>query len=172
MDFTIRQARSDELAAIGELTAKAYLEDGLLHLGEADPYLAELRDARRRSEHAVVLVATDRHTEDLLGAVTYVGGGGEFANIARAGEGEFRMLAVCAAGRGRGVGEALVRACLARAREQGLHRVVLSSQQSMHTAHRLYGRLGFVRTPERDWEPVPGLTLWTFGLDVSADAPA
>jgi hypothetical protein len=27
----------------------------------------------------------------------------------------------------------------------------------MHAAHRIYERLGFVRTPERDWNPVPHL---------------
>jgi hypothetical protein len=33
----------------------------------------------------------------------------------------------------------------------------------MHVAHRLYARLGFGRLPERDWEPVPGITLLAFG---------
>lgn len=170
MDLTIRDARPEELAEIGELTAEAYLGDGLLDFGEADPYLAELRDVRRRSEHAQVMVAADQRTDELLGAVAYVGEGGEFADIAQEGEGEFRMLAVCAAGRGRGAGEALVRACVTRAREQGLHRLVLSSQQAMSAAHRLYHRVGFARTPERDWEPIPGFTLWTFGMELSPGA--
>ncbi|MFG7942814.1 hypothetical protein Q8723_13155, partial [Streptomyces cacaoi] len=26
-------------------------------------------------------------------------------------------------------------------------------EHMMHAAHRLYERLGFVRTPERDWQP-------------------
>ena len=46
-------------------------------------------------------------------------------------------------------------------------RVVLSSQPTMYSAHRIYGRLGFVRTPERDWNPVPellDLTLVTYEL--------
>lgn len=170
MDITIRKARPEELAEIGELTAEAYLGDALLAFGAADPYLAELRDARRRSERALLLVAVDRHTEELLGAVAYAGECGEFADIARPGEGEFRMLAVRAAGRGRGAGEALVRACVTRAREQGLRRLVLSSQQAMSAAHRLYDRLGFVRTPGRDWDPFPGFTLWTFGLELAVDS--
>lgn len=162
MDIDIRPARPEELDGIGDLTAEVYLGDGLLDLAEADPYLDELRDARRRSDHAEVLVAADLRTGDVLGAVAFVGDGGAYADIAGPGEGEFRMLAVRPEGRGRGAGEALVRACMQRGRERGLTRMVLSSQQEMRAAHRLYGRLGFVRTPERDWEPVPGFRLLTF----------
>ncbi|EST38649.1 hypothetical protein N566_06365 [Streptomycetaceae bacterium MP113-05] len=167
MDVTIRTAREDEYDAVGELTARAYLDDRLLTYGEQDPYLEKLRDVPHRAQHSQVLVAVDAGTDELLGTVTFVGGGGEYANIARAGEAEFRMLAVRPAGRGRGVGEALVRACLSRARSLGRRTVVLSSSSDMTTAHRLYRRLQFVRTPDRDWEPVPGLTLRTFELDLT-----
>ena len=34
----------------------------------------------------------------------------------------------------------------------------------MRTAHRLYERAGFVRLPERDWSPVPGVNLLVYGL--------
>ena len=90
------------------------------------------------------------------------------ADIARSGEAEIRMLAVDRAGRGRGAGEALVRACVDRARgTEGCVRIVLSTQRTMHGAHRIYERLGFVRTPERDWNPIPQLvdiTLLTYEL--------
>lgn len=36
MDTVIRVARSEEYAALGELTARAYLDDGLLDFGEDD----------------------------------------------------------------------------------------------------------------------------------------
>ena len=65
------------------------------------------------------------------------------------------MLAVSAAARGRGAGEALVRACVDRARALGRTRMVLSTQRSMHAAHRVYERLGFTRNPARDWNPLP-----------------
>ena len=32
----------------------------------------------------------------------------------------------------------------------------------MADAHRLYTRLGFERVPDRDWEPVPGVSLIAF----------
>jgi ribosomal protein S18 acetylase RimI-like enzyme len=166
MDITIRQAREAELAAAGELTAQAYLADGMLDYGEADPYLARLRDARRRAAHAALLVALGVDGE-VIGTVTYVEEGGEFAEVSAVGEAEFRMLAVAPVARGRGIGEALVRECVRRARHAGKKRVVLSSSSQMHTAHRLYTRLGFVRTPERDWKPVPDLdALQVFALEL------
>ncbi len=168
MDITIRAAHAAELDEIGELTASAYLDAGLLTHGEDDPYLHRLRDARRRAEHAEVLAAVEEASGRLLGAVAFVPDGGEFADLAGPGEGEFRMLAVRADERGRGTGEALVRACLARARARGLVRMVLCSQPAMKAAHRLYARLGFVRAPQRDWQPVPGLTLWVFVLDLTS----
>jgi len=100
--------------------------------------------------------------------VTFVPSGGPVADIARPGEAEIRTLAVRREARGRGAGEALVRACVDRARATaGCSSVVLSSQRAMHSAHRLYERLGFVRTPERDWNPLPELddvTLITYKL--------
>lgn len=170
MDVTIRTAREDEFEAVGELTARAYLDDGLLAYGEEDSYLAVLRDTRRRAEHGDILVAVAAGADQVLGTATFVGDAGEYADIAQPGEAEFRMLAVRREGRGRGVGEALVRECLARARELGLVRMVLSSSPQMTTAHRLYGRLGFTRTPARDWEPIPGLVLLTFALELADTA--
>ncbi|MDX3225685.1 GNAT family N-acetyltransferase [Streptomyces sp. ME19-01-6] len=166
MDMTIRRARDEELDGIGELTAQAYLGDGLLEFGESDSYLAQLRDAGRRAELAEVLVAADAESDEVLGAVAFAVYGGAYAELARPGEGEFRMLAVHPEARRRGAAEALVRACLGRARELGLERIVISSQQKMAAAHRLYGRLGFVRAPERDWEPIPGISLWAFTVEL------
>lgn len=166
MDIAIRQVAPGEYRALGELTAQAYLQDGLLDYGEEDPYLPVLKDVAARAAAAEVLVAVEG--DRLLGGVTFVAGPGPVADIARPGEAEIRALAVAHAARGRGAGEALVRACLERARgTRGCTAVVLSSQRSMHSAHRIYERLGFVRTPERDWNPVPhldDLTLLTYQL--------
>lgn len=166
MDFAIRQADPDEYDPLGEITAQAYLQDGLLDFGESDEYLGELRDVAKRAAAAEVLVAVERGR--LLGGVTFVPGGGPMADIARLGEAEIRMLAVARDARGRGVGEALVRVCVERARAtEACVRVVLSTQRTMYSAHRIYERLDFVRTPERDWNPIPHLddiTLLTYQL--------
>ncbi|NJP52449.1 GNAT family N-acetyltransferase [Streptomyces sp. SBST2-5] len=165
MDIVIRPVQTEEYEELGEITARAYLDDGLLDFGESDPYLGELRDVAKRAAAAEVLVAEERGR--LLGGVTFVPEAGPMADIAGPGEAEIRMLAVDRAGRGRGAGEALVRACAERARALGRERIVLSTQASMRTAHRIYERLGFVRTPERDWNPLPhlyDLTLLTYEL--------
>ncbi len=75
-----------------------------------------------------------------------------------------RMLAVAPAARGRGVGRLLTVACLDRAREEGCHRFVLSSGPRMTGAHAMYEGMGFERSPERDWSPVPGVDLRTYGI--------
>ncbi|MBO8186932.1 GNAT family N-acetyltransferase [Streptomyces spirodelae] len=163
MDITVRTARPEEYAQAGELVARAFLDGGLLTYGDSDPYLNSLRDAAGRAAHADLLVAEDPQGA-LLGTVTFVGEGGRYAERARAGEGEFRMLGVRQSARGRGVGEALVRACIGRARDLGLSGLVLSTLPTMHAAHRLYARLGFLRAPERDWEPIEGATLLAYTL--------
>lgn len=162
-ELVIRAARPEEYAAVGAITVDAYSSDGLL---AANPeYVDELADAARRAEQGELLVAVDGAGK-LLGSVTITLPGSVFAEISRAGELEFRMLSTSPAARGRGVGEALTRAVLARARELGAQRVVLCSLDAMKSAHRLYGRLGFVRLPERDWQPVPGFWLRAFTIDV------
>ncbi|MEU1016959.1 GNAT family N-acetyltransferase [Streptomyces sp. NPDC005898] len=160
--LTIRPAHPDEYEALGALTAQAYLADGHLDFGADDPYLAVLRDVAARAAAAEVLVAAA--DGKALGCVTYVPSGGPMADIARTGEAEIRMLAVSPEARGRGVGETLVRECVRRSRDAGRTGLVLSTQTSMRTAHRLYERLGFRRTPERDWRPIETVPLLAYML--------
>jgi ribosomal protein S18 acetylase RimI-like enzyme len=161
LQVSVRRARPDEFDAVGELTVQSYVADGWMD--RADPYVAQLRDAAGRARNAELLVASD--TEDrLLGTVTVCEPGSPLSEVSRPGELEFRMLAVAPAARNHGIGELLTRAVLDRASRRGARRVVLSSSERMHTAHRLYTRLGFSRLPERDWQPVPGIRLVAFGL--------
>ncbi|MBD0707458.1 MULTISPECIES: GNAT family N-acetyltransferase [unclassified Streptomyces] len=165
MDFTIRAVRPEEYEELGDLTGLTYLNDGLLLHGEDDSYLAVLRDTARRARESEVLVAVDAD-ERLVGGVTFARGGTAWADIAVEGEAEFRMLVVGPDARGRGIGEALVRVCLDRAQAlSGCARLVLSTGETMVAAHRIYERMGFVRTPERDWEPVPDHLLRTYALE-------
>ena len=87
--------------------------------------------------------------EQVLGSVTFVLPGSPYREIARDDEGEFRMLAVDPAARGRGVGQALVELCLRRSRELGYAGVRMSTMDRMTSAHRVYERLGFTRHPRR-----------------------
>ncbi|MET9597325.1 GNAT family N-acetyltransferase [Streptomyces sp. NPDC006459] len=163
MDMVIRTAVPADYAELGGITAQAYLADGHLDFNEDDAYLNVLRDVAGRAALAEVLVA--EQDGRVLGGVTFAAPGSPLADIAAPDEAEFRMLAVAHTARGQGAGEALVRACIERARAvEGVTGIVLSTQRSMAGAHRIYSRLGFVRTPERDWAPIEGLTLLTYRL--------
>jgi GNAT superfamily N-acetyltransferase len=158
----IRPARPDEYQAIGELTVDVYLADQLVPPGAA--YLDSLVAAADRAAHAELIVAADADGT-VVGSVTFVEHGSPYAELAGPGEVEFRMLVVARAARGHGLGEALVRACLARAKDTGAVRVRLSTNENMIGAHPIYRRLGFVRTPERDWSPVAGVHLLAYALE-------
>lgn len=163
MTFEIRLARPDEHAAIGAITMDAYRSDGLLH-DETD-YADELADAAARARDAELWVAAD--SAGLLGTVTYCPPGSPYRELATDGEGEFRMLAVDPAQRRRGAARALVEHCITRSIAAGDARIVICSLREMATAHRLYAALGFERIPERDWEPVPGVELLAFSLELA-----
>jgi hypothetical protein len=52
-----------------------------------------------------------------------------------------------------------VRHVLDAAYDRGLHAVVISTEPEMIEARRIYDRNDFVHMPERDWEPVRGMSL-------------
>jgi ribosomal protein S18 acetylase RimI-like enzyme len=160
LPFAVRRASPADYPAVGEITVRAYVDDG--HLPPGIAYVEVLADAESRDREAELWVALEEGTDRVLGSVTFAQPGSDYSEVAGPDEGEFRMLAVAHEARGRGVGEALVRRCVERARELGLGGLVMSTQPSMVRAHRVYERLGFVRAPERDWEPVPGVSLLAY----------
>jgi ribosomal protein S18 acetylase RimI-like enzyme len=163
---TIRQATPAEYAAIGELTVCAYatVGDPLMGTPSYAAYERELRDVAGRAETCLVLVAVDTAAR-IVGAVTYVPGPGTpWSESEREGEAGFRALAVDPEARGRGVGRALVEACIRQARGSGRRGVSILTRPSMTAAHRLYETLGFAREASLDWEIEPGEWLWSYVL--------
>jgi len=155
----VRRATEADHEAVGEVTVAAY-ED---FLSDAeDFYISHLRDAASRDREAELWVADDEETGEVLGAVTLCPVGSPWREIGADDEGEFRMLAVSPNAQRRGVGSALMDLVVRRAREDGAVAIVLSSLVEMSAAHRIYGRQGFERVPERDWSPVPGVDLIAF----------
>ena len=63
------------------------------------------------------------------------------------GDYELTKMAVDAKFRGKGIGEALIKGLVDRAREMGLKRVILYSNTVLENAIRLYRRLGFEEIP-------------------------
>lgn len=139
------------LAEIGALTALAYLSDALVD--NAHPYIPALRDAHARAQKAILLAMADGADGEgaIVGTLTVVPPGSPFIERAGAGEFELRMLAVSPMERGRGIGKELTLAGVKLAIERGATGIVLSTMESMHAAHRLYDKLGFVRREDLDW---------------------
>lgn len=164
----VRRAGAADADALGALVADVYVQDGLVP--PSSPYVAELRDAARRVAQAHVLVATvpgPDGAEEVVGTITVAPAGTPFAEIAREGEVELRMLAVRHDARGRGLAADLVRTALAEGAAAGARGAVLTTLEAMRTAQRLYERLGWVRTPERDWA-VGALPMLVYTWDVPA----
>jgi ribosomal protein S18 acetylase RimI-like enzyme len=159
----IRPVRPQEHQVLGELTVAAYTAIDAAVV-EEDGYAGELRDVAGRVAEAEVLVAVD-DAGKVLGGVTYVPGpGSAWAEFSEPDGAGIRMLAVAPEAQGRGIGEALSRACIDRARTSGRGQIVLHSTDRMTAAHRLYERLGFARDVSLDWEPIPGFWLRGFRL--------
>ena len=163
--MTIREALPAELDAAGEIVVRAY--ETLP--GPSHPeYRAFIRDAAGRARHCSILVAIDDASGELLGSVSYVPDArNPYADLERDGEAGFRMLGVAPEARGRGVGEALVRSCIDRARAADQSGIAIATVPTMEAAHRLYERLAFRRAPDRDLEPVPGVRLWAYVLPLA-----
>jgi ribosomal protein S18 acetylase RimI-like enzyme len=156
----IRDARPPDYERIGEILVASY--------GAVDPelggYADELRDVATRAAAAEVLVAAD--AADVVGTLTYVPGPGPYAEWDDPDAAGIRMLAVDPRWQGRGIGSALVEACVERAQAAGRARIRLHTTDRMTAAQRMYKRLGFWPTPEDDWEAAPGFWLRAYRLDL------
>ena len=166
--MTIRDARPDELAEVGDLRVAAYRADGFL--SETSTYAARLRSLGADGTGTVIVAVQD---DAVLGTVMLQAGPQAGEIVQGPDEAEVRALAVAKQAQGRGIGQDLLHAAIGRAAEQGTRHLVLCTQQEMRTAHRLYERAGFQRLSERDWSPQPGVTLIAYGLrlDRSPAAP-
>jgi GNAT superfamily N-acetyltransferase len=158
-----------EYAEAGRVTAEGYHADDLLRRRDEqidNDYEERLTDACRRAREAQLLVAVN--DGQILGTVTWCPPTSPWRELAtRPDQAEFRMLSVASAGRRRGVGRALVEACLHRARAEGMQEILISSLPQMTAAHALYRKFGFVRAPELDHSPNPYIHLWAFRLNLT-----
>jgi ribosomal protein S18 acetylase RimI-like enzyme len=167
----IRLARPEEYAEAGEVTAGAYLEFARPGEDDWDEYLAELADVAGRAERAEVYVAAEDGR--VLGCVTLAleDPVGESDQDLPPEASNIRMLGVRPEARGRGIGRALVQACIDRSRESGKRVVMLHTTRLMTVAQKLYRDMGFGRDLERDYVFESGFTLVAFKLELPARQP-
>jgi putative acetyltransferase len=133
----IRAARDADAAGLIALVGGCWAEypGCVLDLDGEVPYLRRIAGAYAEWGGAA-FVAEDRG--EVIGSVGWV-------PLADGGV-ELRMLYVAAAARRRGLGERLAGLVEAAARERGAARVELWSDTRFLDAHRLYARLGYVRS--------------------------
>ena len=135
-------------AALEDLLHETYVRGGFTDASLAHTLLAPA--VRSRGE---VLAARDR-TDSLIGTVTLVAPASSARRLATPEEFELHLLAVRPDARRRGIGEALVRDALQRAKAEGARGVVLWTQPTMEAAQRLYRRCGFERDARADFSRV------------------
>ncbi len=139
----IRPATESDLGRIVELLVLGAVPGGPpsaedpLDLG---PYRAAWRHIADADDGGVVLVATD--ADEVVGVCQLI----VFRHLQAHGGlcAELESVHVHPDHRGAGVGGALLREAIARARGLGCYRVQLTSNTARPDAHRFYERLGFV----------------------------
>jgi putative acetyltransferase len=173
MALIIRDARASERDAVQAVTLAAYHEYAAALPAQWEGYRRNIVDTLAAASPGEQIVA--ERDGVIVGAVLL-----HPAGTPRAMPGglraplplpEVRLLAVAPAGRGQGVGAALMRACIRRARRSGAAALGLHTTDVMQAALRLYARLGFRRTPESDFQPAPGVTAKGFRLDLETIRP-
>jgi GNAT superfamily N-acetyltransferase len=156
-DVVIRPARPEELPTLGNLVADAYAALPNMPSPDEQPgYYAMVRDAPARVRiPGYRILAAVTPSGDLVGSADFIeemahyGSGGSAPK--RADAAGIRLLAVAPTARGQGIGKALTRDCISRARGLGRAAVVLHTTRAMETAWRMYEKLGFRRSPDLDF---------------------
>ena len=157
MMFEVRRVNQNEYEHLGKLIVTAYEQlPGMPSKAEQPDYYLMLHDVetRERTPTIEILVAVTPEN-DLLGGITFIGdvkhynsGGAASSNLDCSG---IRLLAVKPEARELGVGKALTRACIQRAKEIGTSQVILHTTKSMQVAWKMYENMGFIRSPDLDF---------------------
>jgi ribosomal protein S18 acetylase RimI-like enzyme len=151
---TIRVAEPGEWADVGEAT---YLGFNHGQPGAPEPAperLRLLKDAAARAAEGDLLIAVDpdpaRNADTIVGTASLLRPGSSLSRQAVGDEAEVRLLAVVPSARRRGLGQALMREALDRARAWGVSALVLDTGPNNTASQALYLALGFERVPGRE----------------------
>jgi GNAT superfamily N-acetyltransferase len=165
-ELHIRDARPNERDAIRDVTLAAYAQ-----------YASIMPHWEMYREHVLETLAQDGPAERIVaerdgvivGSVLLYPAAADVyeTGSANASWPEVRLLAVAPAGRGQGVGSALLQECIRRARSVGATTLGLHTEDIMAVAQRMYERAGFVRAPETDFRPVEGALVKGYRLSLA-----
>jgi ribosomal protein S18 acetylase RimI-like enzyme len=128
-------------------------------------YLEDIMDVRSRLGESDLIVAEVNH--QLAGSVTlYLDGSHSFPEAWPRGWAVVRLLAVRPEYRGQGIGRALMDDCIHRCRQAQVAAIGLHTTEVMGIARKMYERMGFMRVPESDFHPAPGVTVMAYSLQL------
>lgn len=140
--WTLRPIKPKDDAAVAAIIRTVMPEFGMKDPGSGlhDPEVDAMSASYSRSRHGYFVVERDGQV---------VGGGG-IAPLTGADPSvcELRKMYFLKEARGHGLGEQLVRRCLAFAKEAGYQLCYLETFTDMVRAQKLYQRLGFTRIPK------------------------
>ncbi len=152
--FSLRDARADDRAAIREMTLAAYAEYATIMVPTAWAGLRQAVLAGLEAEGAAERIVAERDGALLGSVMLYPAAANAYDSVIEGGNWpELRLLAVASAARGQGVGTALVQECMRRARRAGAAALGLHTSESLRAAIRMYEHMGFVRAPKGDFQP-------------------
>jgi ribosomal protein S18 acetylase RimI-like enzyme len=152
--IVVRLARDDEGDAIRALVFRAYDEYSRLMEPLAWQALAQAVSIALESPDSIRIVA-EQHGRLAGSVMLFAAHVDAYDGLTeRRGRPELRLLAVEPWARGQGIAERLVAECAHRAKEMQATELGLHTSRSMRAALALYRRLGFVRAPEDDFQPV------------------
>lgn len=169
-EYIVRVAKPDEHTGIGKLMVSVYSQlEGFPKPAEQLSYYEMLMNIGvfTQKPGAALLVAVTA-TGIIHGAVVYFGdmtyyGSGGTATTEQNAAG-FRLLAVSAEARGKGIGRLLVNECIEKAKKQAAQEMIIHSTKAMQTAWSMYEKMGFRRSADLDFMqgtlPVYGFRLF------------
>ena len=155
--YTVRNAHAEEFLEIGKLMVRVYSQlEGFPKESEQPNYYKMLANVGEFTNKpgTEILVAVSPENK-IAGAVVYFsdmkyyGSGGTATSEQNAAG--FRLLAVDNMARGQGVGKLLTNACIIKAKEKKLGRVIIHTTMAMQTAWKMYEDIGFRRSEDLDF---------------------
>jgi GNAT superfamily N-acetyltransferase len=168
--FILRDARDGDREAIRDVTLAAYEQYATQMPAFAwDEYRNDIAETIIEDRRGETIVAEQDGA--IVGSVLLYPAGTVFevpdGPIITLPWPEVRLLAVTPSARGKGIGVALMRECIARARRAGAEELSLHTLDMMAEAIRMYERMGFERTPDTDHIPDPDFVVKGYRLDLT-----
>jgi ribosomal protein S18 acetylase RimI-like enzyme len=163
--LSIRNARDVERRIVRDLTVAAYEQYQAVMPADFWTYYRSNLIATLDEEGKGERIVAEQNGSIVGSVMLFPPAANAYANaLISSSYPEVRFLAVLPQTRGQGIGTTLMRECERRAREMGAEAIGLHTAEVMKTAMLLYERLGYVRTPETDFQPREGVVVLGYRL--------